>query len=157
MRIANSQWLRAVFLKFSSCPPLIEPSLLLWKKWLNKKDGFSWGGGGNIVVCLYLSASEIWSCKRDGLSWGGWDNIVVYLYLSASQIGPDQKDDLWWEWPDKMGWPLVGVAWQAMAFDRSDLIRGVVFGGSGLTRGMSFDGSGQIRGWSLVGMTLQEG
>jgi len=43
------------------------------------------GGGGNLVIFHYLSASEIWPDKRDDLSWE-WS---------------DKRGDLWWKWPYK--------------------------------------------------------
>ena len=77
-----------------SCHTLIRPSLLQWKS--DFKRGVVSREGDNLVVFIYLSASEIWPDKRCGLSWRGQFSSI---YLSQR---------IWnLTWQDV--WPLLGV------------------------------------------------
>ena len=65
---------------YCSILPLIRPPILEWKS--NLIRGVTSLEGNSIVICNYLSASEIW---------------------------PDKRGGLWWEWSYKKGLLLWGI------------------------------------------------
>ena len=50
----------------------------------------------NLVVCYYISSSDIGADKRVGL-WWEW----LYKRVSFWWEWPYKRSGLWWEWPYK--------------------------------------------------------